>query len=170
MGVYIAVLEETYGPYETSQMASMLEKGELDIPSTTYWMEGMETWEPLANFSPAKVEPPPVTSGDSYGPFKWSDNNGWVERPTAATSHSQVYGSIIKKGEFIGVGALVQALGLLVLILGGVMFNVIVLILGLVFLIIGSRLAIKTVCSNCRVKLTDNKGKVCPACRCHFTK
>jgi hypothetical protein len=67
-----------------------------------------------------------------------------------------------KKGEFLGLGAALQALGLACFFIrdGG-------WIIGILLLIIGGRLAIKTVCSNCG-NHTTKESMICAACGAHF--
>lgn len=85
-------------------------------------------------------------------------------------------GHKIKKGEFVGTGAAVQAVGCLAFLVGlglcatvlGVLFGVIGIIIGLLLLIIGSRMAIKWVCSNCGNRLSDKGVRICPVCHCEF--
>jgi hypothetical protein len=68
-----------------------------------------------------------------------------------------------KKGEFLGLGAAVQALGLASFFIRDVGW-----ILGVILLIIGARLAIKTICSNCGNHTTKD-SKICAACGAHFS-
>ena len=67
---------------------------------------------------------------------------------------------IKKKSEFIGMGCLVQALGLAACFL----FFPIGIIIGIIVLIIGGRMAIKYVCSDCGNKV-DKGVRLCPACK-----
>jgi len=70
---------------------------------------------------------------------------------------------IKKKGEFIGMGCLVQALGLAICFLGGS----IGIVIGIIVLIIGGRMAIKYVCSDCRNKVVKG-SRICPACKANL--
>jgi hypothetical protein len=73
--------------------------------------------------------------------------------------------TILKKSEFIGVGALVQLGGL---ILGYILFPF-GLLPGLVLFIIGNRLAIVRKCSVCFGKV-DKQASVCQHCGAEFKK
>lgn len=66
---------------------------------------------------------------------------------------------IVKKTEFAGAGAGVQLLGVVCCFL----FFPIGLILGIILLIVGGRMAIVAVCSECRGKV-DAKAKLCQHC------
>jgi hypothetical protein len=66
---------------------------------------------------------------------------------------------IKKKVEFIGVGALVELLGLVAL-----WFFPIGTIAGIILFIIGSRMTIKYVCSECLNRL-DKDVRMCPVCK-----
>lgn len=68
---------------------------------------------------------------------------------------------IKKKTEVVGIGCLVQGLGLVLCFL----FFPIGLIAGLIVLVIGGRMAIKLVCSACGNKLEDKEVKICPVCK-----
>ena len=63
---------------------------------------------------------------------------------------------IKKKGEFIGMGCLIQALGLAVCFLFWP--------IGIIILIIGGRMAIKYVCSDCGNKV-EKSARICPVCK-----
>ena len=67
-----------------------------------------------------------------------------------------------KKGEFLGIGAAVQALGLASFFIQGVGW-----LFGIILLIIGGRMAIKTICSNCGNHTTKD-SKICAACGAYF--
>ncbi len=70
---------------------------------------------------------------------------------------------IIKKGEFVGIGALVQIFGLILLFifpLGTVA--------GILLLLIGSRMAIKLKCGGCGNSINNKEVKLCPNCRAQF--
>jgi Na+-translocating ferredoxin:NAD+ oxidoreductase RnfD subunit len=92
----------------------------------------------------------------------------------------------IKKSQFAGVGALVQLVGVAVL-LGGLylalhqevsytfsfeMFSMpigalsILAFLGL--LILGARMSVKTLCGNCRQPLVGREATACPHCGCEL--
>jgi hypothetical protein len=83
---------------------------------------------------------------------------------------------IVKKAEFVGVGALVQLIGAILGIVGFCVFlpiNARLLIyplaaggvfLGLMLFIVGGRMAIVRVCSACRGKV-DKQASRCPHCR-----
>lgn len=71
-------------------------------------------------------------------------------------------GCKIRKGEFVGAGAAIQAVGLLACL------TIVGAIAGIPLLIIGGRMALKWVCSNCGNRLHDHSVKVCAVCKCHF--
>lgn len=77
------------------------------------------------------------------------------------------YGKIESKTERAGAGCLVQGLGLLLMVSGfftlGIGF-----IIGLVLLVAGGRMALKTICSECGNPIANKSVKVCPACKTHF--
>ena len=74
-----------------------------------------------------------------------------------------IIAKIKKKSEFIGTGCLVQTLG----IIACFFFFPIGVIIGLILLILGGRMAIKYVCSECKNKV--EKGvRLCPACKAQF--
>lgn len=75
-----------------------------------------------------------------------------------------VYATKKKKGEFLGVGCAVQAIGL-----GCLFVPFIGIPLGLVLLMIGGRMALKLICSNCGNYTTGNI-KICASCGAHFEK
>lgn len=68
-----------------------------------------------------------------------------------------------KKGEFLGLGAAVQALGLASFFIHDIGW-----VLGIILLIIGGRMAIKTLCSNCGNQTTKD-SRICAACGAHFS-
>lgn len=76
----------------------------------------------------------------------------------------------VRKTEFAGIGALVQLLGLVVI--GLVIVNPLAfipgIVVGLIMLVIGSRMALRWVCSECRNRLDSKDVKVCPACHVRF--
>ena len=100
-----------------------------------------------------------------------------VSQPPSPQQRPAV-GRKIKKGEFVGVGAAVQAVGCLAILVGivlcttvfGMLFGFVGIIIGLLLLIIGGRMAIKLVCSNCRNKLSGKEVRICPVCHCQFER
>jgi len=68
---------------------------------------------------------------------------------------------INKRGEFVGVGCLVQGLGFVLCFF----FFPIGLVAGIIVLIIGGRLAVKLVCSACGNKIEDKGVNICPVCK-----
>jgi capsular polysaccharide biosynthesis protein/tRNA A-37 threonylcarbamoyl transferase component Bud32 len=81
-------------------------------------------------------------------------------KPEAPPS-SPVYTNQEKKGELFGLGAAVQAVGL------GLCFVPYCLVLGIVLLVIGGRMALKLVCGHCGQQ-TDKGAKTCAACGARF--
>lgn len=80
-----------------------------------------------------------------------------------------VSGQKIKKGEFLGAGAVVQAVGCVVIFVGLALgFGLAGFIIGIALLIIGGRMAYKLLCSNCGNKIAGAEVMICPVCKCHF--
>lgn len=98
----------------------------------------------LTTLGQAPVTPPPIPH---YHP-------GLYQKQTA---------NIKTKSEFIGVGCLVQFVGLVLLF-----FFPVGTIMGVFLLIIGGRLAIKNICSECGNNVANKKVKVCPSCQATF--
>ncbi len=77
-----------------------------------------------------------------------------------------------KKGEVVGSGCLVQAIGLLMPFVGyelaGLMGAILGSLIALGFLLVGSRMALKWVCPECRNPVASKSVKVCPACQARF--
>ena len=71
--------------------------------------------------------------------------------------------SKVKKSEFVGIGAAIQAIGLIVCFIA-FPFGVVA---GIILLIVGSRMAIVYKCSECRGKV-DKEAMVCQHCRANF--
>ena len=75
-----------------------------------------------------------------------------------------------KKSEFAGKGAVVQLLGVICFFLGflgGFVGVAVGTCLALLLLIIGSRMAIKLICSDCGNKV-EKTSKICPTCKAQF--
>lgn len=72
---------------------------------------------------------------------------------------------LTRKTEFAGVGAAVQAAGVLACFF---MFPV-GLIVGILLLIIGGRMAIKFYCGNCGNRVENKQVKMCPVCHSTLT-
>jgi hypothetical protein len=73
------------------------------------------------------------------------------------------YGRIEKKTEFVGPGGLVQLIGLLLCL------TCYGAIIGIPLIIYGSAMSRQWHCSECGIKLTSSKVKICPGCQCVFT-
>ena len=84
-----------------------------------------------------------------------------------------------RKGEFAGVGALVQAVGV-ALPFGGYYAassagdtpatgGIVGAILGAVVLVIGGRMALRWVCGACKTPLANGSVQMCPTCHAHLT-
>ena len=75
--------------------------------------------------------------------------------------------TIKKKNETLGMGCIVQAIGLLFLV-GGFFLGIPGIIIGvlicLALFIMGRRLATKYICSNCSNKIENKDVKICPVC------
>jgi len=77
-----------------------------------------------------------------------------------------------KKSEIVGIGCLVQAIGLLMPFVGYQLAGQVGVILGcliaLGFLMVGSRMALKWVCPECLNPVASKSVKICPACHANF--
>lgn len=75
----------------------------------------------------------------------------------------------VKRTEFIGIGCVVQAMGLGVVVLAAAVAGIEGLVfgglVGLVLLIAGGRMAIKWDCGACGNRLSHRAATICPACR-----
>ncbi|MCX7044360.1 MAG: protein kinase [Candidatus Sumerlaeota bacterium] len=92
-----------------------------------------------------------------------SDSAPQAGKTTPDTQTSKgVYARRRTKGEFFGIGCAVQAIGLACFFIPYVGFA-----LGVILLIIGGRLALKQVCSECGHRITD-EAKTCAACGARF--
>jgi hypothetical protein len=78
----------------------------------------------------------------------------------------------IRKSELAGVGCLVQGVGLLMpFLLGAIAGSAgagLGVILLVVLLVAGSRMALKWICSNCRNPLAGKGVRLCPTCGANF--
>lgn len=70
----------------------------------------------------------------------------------------------ITKSDFVGVGAFVQLIGIIMMFF----WFPLGLIAGFIALLIGSRMALYKICSQCGNKLQNKESKVCPTCRASF--
>ena len=86
----------------------------------------------------------------------------WAEDVQPGSSFKQH--QIQKKNEIIGVGCLVQGIGLLVIIFG--FFWIFPIFIGIILLVIGSRMAVKYVCPQCKNPLAGKDVRICPVCKC----
>ncbi len=75
------------------------------------------------------------------------------------------HGTIRRKSEFVGVGALVQLVGLVLLFVFPIGT-----VAGVILLGVGSRLSTKLTCSDCGNRIADKGVKVCPVCKTSFGK
>lgn len=90
--------------------------------------------------------------------------------------------SKIKQSSFIGVGCLVQALGLMVAVAGAqagcvaassettspgerIVAALLGSAVGVAIFVAGSRMSVRWLCSACRSRLPDRHARVCAACR-----
>lgn len=80
-----------------------------------------------------------------------------------------VHAKIRRKGQFIGGGCLVQALGFLLAPVLFFFFPPVGFVLAALFLIAmliwGSRLSVSYRCGNCGNPVADKNVKVCPTCK-----
>ncbi len=161
---------ETKGPYSIGQLRSMWLSGTVTA-DTQYCEEGLEDCWLHLRVLEQELDPPPAPPPDAPPPP--------CPQPAPSGQPLVMNGRRIKKSEFAGAGAAVQAGGCLVFAVGGVlgatwgigiqsgvMFGIIALIL----LVIGGRMAIRLVCSNCGNKLSGQEVRICPVCHCQFDK
>ncbi len=82
-------------------------------------------------------------------------------------------GEAVKKTSMLGIGCLLQGVGLVLIIIGVVFILTIILPMvlipvGIWFLIYGSMESSWYECSLCRTKLANKKVKICPSCNANF--
>jgi hypothetical protein len=82
--------------------------------------------------------------------------------PTVSSTSSQIIGKKVKKYEFAGVGALIQAAGVIAL-----WFFPLGTFAGLAMLLIGSSMAKKTLCGECGNRV-EKESMLCPHCKAGF--
>ena len=94
---------------------------------------------------------------------------GQPAKAPATPFHPGLYGkstaSIKSKSEFVGMGCLVQLIGL-----GVIWVFPVGTVVGILLLIIGGRMAIKLICSQCGNPVTNKQVKICPSCQAAFSK
>lgn len=74
---------------------------------------------------------------------------------------------IIKKGEIAGIGAAIQAVGVILFALFFFIsgeLSVVCAVVGIILLVVGGRMAHKLLCSACGNKV-EKTSRLCPACR-----
>lgn len=84
----------------------------------------------------------------------------------SAADATTIYAKRKRGSEFVGVGCLLQGLGLLI-ILGSFATGPGILLgipLGIILLVAGGRKAIIWRCGHCGNRLADKKVKICPTC------
>jgi len=90
-----------------------------------------------------------------------------------ATAEETVTARPKRKNELAGAGAAVQALGIVVFLLSfllgpiGAVFGFIGMV---ILLLIGSRMSLRWICSNCRNRIDSKKVTVCPACHARLQR
>jgi hypothetical protein len=91
-----------------------------------------------------------------------------ITPPPVPAYHPGLYSkraTIKTKSEFIGGGCVVQGIGILV-----IWIFPIGTIVGIVLLLLGSRMALKTICSNCGNPVSNKRVTICPTCHAQFKK
>ena len=88
-------------------------------------------------------------------PTGTSAREGAGEAPTLCATKK-------KKGEFIGIGCAIQALGIACFFIPPVGW-----ILGVILLVVGGRMALKLLCSHCG-NPTTREARICTTCGAHF--
>ena len=77
-----------------------------------------------------------------------------------------------RKGELIGIGCFVQGLGLIAPFVLGAFFGtggtVIGVVLLVLLLLVGSRMALKWRCSNCKNPIAGREVRICPVCKANL--
>jgi len=102
------------------------------------------------HLSPTHSFPPPTTA---------------PAQPQSSTARKR------RKSEFLGKGALVQLLAIvLFFIVAPFAGGLVACILALVLFVIGSSMSSSWICGACGNKLSDKNVKVCPTCRSTFTR
>jgi len=89
-----------------------------------------------------------------------------------ATEPLPVEGKPERKSEFIGAGAAVQLLGVVVFLLSfalGIVGAAIGFIAMIMLLLIGSRMSVHWVCGNCKNRIDSKKVTICPACHARLS-
>jgi hypothetical protein len=62
---YIGVNGQQYGPFVVQQLAQILAAGQIAVPGTKVWRQGLPAWielNQLAELAPLLQSPPPLTS------------------------------------------------------------------------------------------------------------
>jgi hypothetical protein len=83
--------------------------------------------------------------------------------PTLPPYEKPRSGYIKTKGETAGAGCLVELVGLVLLF-----FFPIGTIIGLAIMVVGHSMSRYPVCSECGIRLTGRRVKICPACKAQF--
>ena len=99
-------------------------------------------------------------------------STGKAQSPTGVEAPAKSRLKPKKTTEMVGIGCVVQGLGLVMPFLGytiaGVTGAVVGIFLLIPLLIIGGRQAIKWICPNCNNPIASKQVKVCPACHAQF--
>jgi hypothetical protein len=152
---YIHRNGRTIGPFSGATVVDLLRAQQVGIEDLAV-EEGCDDWQPLAQIVALSLLSPqaPLTSA----------------APAPAEVRSKVQGRIIEKQEFVGVGALVQLVGLTCIpaIVIAPELTALWIILFLILMIIGHAMSVRPRCSACGTKLSDRHVKICPGCKCTF--
>jgi serine/threonine protein kinase/ribosomal protein L40E len=103
-----------------------------------------------------------VATGNTAPPAGVPLGKTAAEAKSSAQPPPVIHSRKKKKGEFLGLGAAVQVLGLVCLFIPTIGIP-----LGIILLIIGGRMAIKLICLHCGNRTTKH-AKICEVCGAHF--
>ena len=155
MEIYLFQNEKQTGPFTEDQIRKLIWEGNLEKDDYC-WHEGLEDWEPIHSvlgFEEKKQTPPAISK----------------KSPQSRPAVVQALAQKKRKSEFAGAGCIVQGIGLLAPIAGGILADVPGMVIGgialVVLFIAGSIMSQKWVCGNCGNPLYDKSVSLCPACK-----
>ena len=151
---------EQVGPLDESQVLTMIRDG---LPARAIVRpEGKEAWKGLRAHAPFAMALEAREAGDAIPPPMP------IAAPLLPAALPARYGRRIAKSSFLGLGCVVQGLGFMApglgFMFGGIIGAAFGLILFLILIIAGSRMARYWKCGACANRLTDGDIGVCPAC------
>lgn len=163
------------GPVDEQHVLRMIAEG---LPENTVVRQvGEADWRSLrshARFAVAlgqRAAPAPAMAPQGYPQPQAFGHPGYPQAPPLQARK-------VSKSSFIGLGCLVQGLGLIALFVIPAMFapmglGVVGVLVGLVVLlalmITGRRMSTEWSCGACATKLGGAEARICPACRANLT-